>query len=67
MTVSNRPVTLEDDILTLRGFGAKSVDKLTSIINEAIIKKEAELKNIESETSVKASKNSQLLEEVKQE
>ena len=44
--------TTRADILTLKGFGEKTVDKLSAIIVEAVANKQAELKNKQEEEDV---------------
>ena len=40
---------MRTDILTLKGFGEKTVDKVSAIIEEAVANKQAELKNKQDE------------------
>ena len=44
--------TSREDIMTLKGFGEKTIDKMSSIIVEAVANKQAELKNKQKEEDV---------------
>ena len=55
------------DILSFKGFGEKTIDKISAIIIEEISKKEAETKNKELEEAVESNEADSVLEEVEQE
>ena len=58
--------TTKADILTLKGFGEKTIDKVSAIIVEAVANKEAELKNkIEKENVETDSADEPVLDEIK--
>ena len=58
--------TERTDILTLKGFGEKTIDKISAIIVEAVSKKEAETKSKEIEETEESNDADSVLEKMEQ-